>query len=63
MLALDQAFAWGGTTATANGAWYAYDAGNSRTVVYLDTNGSVGSAELAIYLTGNLTLAAGDFIL
>lgn len=63
----DPAFAWGGTTATANGVWYATDSTTKVTTVYVDTDGNVGSAELVIYLAPNGTTAItpvqGDFIL
>lgn len=51
---------FGGTTATSNGYWYATSGGN--TFVYGDTNGSSGSIEFAIKLTGIHTLTAGDFV-
>jgi VCBS repeat-containing protein len=60
-LAGDQGFAFGGTTATAHGVWYAQTGGN--TVVYVDTDGNTSSAELAITLTGTLTLHNTDFLL
>ena len=60
-LADDQAFVFGGTTATANGVWYAVSGGNST--VYVDTNGNTSDAELVFYLTGVTSLGAGDFIL
>lgn len=52
---------WGGTTATANGVWYAFSGG--VTTIYVDTNGSPAGAEMVIYLTGNITLTAGDFLI
>jgi VCBS repeat-containing protein len=56
----DQAFAWGGTTATANGVWYTESGGN--TILNIDTNGSTGSVEMMIVLTGiNKGLTAADF--
>jgi len=58
----DQGFAWGGTTATANGAWYAEVGGN--TILHFDTDGSTGSDELTITLSGiGLGLTAMDFVL
>lgn len=57
----DQGFAWGGTTATANGLWYATSGGN--TVLYGDTDGNVSTAEFFINITGTPSLAAGDFVL
>lgn len=58
----DQAFIFGGTTATAHGLWYATDGGGNASL-YLDTDGDTGTAELAITLNGVANLAAGDFIL
>ena len=58
---LDQAFIFGGTTATANGVWYEVSGVNST--VYVDTNGNTSDAELVFYLTGVTALVAGDFIL
>ena len=58
-LAGDQAFVFGGTTATANGVWYEVSGGN-RTV-YLDTNGDTSNAELVLYLRGNTALLGTDF--
>ena len=55
----DQAFTFGGTTATANGVWYMVSGGNST--VYIDTNGNIGGAELVIFLTGVTSLLASDF--
>ncbi|MBC2834485.1 beta strand repeat-containing protein [Paragemmobacter straminiformis] len=55
------AFSFGGTTARAGGVWYLQLGGD--TVVYVDTDGDVSSAELVISLTGTLTLAATDFVL
>ena len=60
-VAADQAFVFGGTTATANGVWYEVS-GVNRTV-YVDTNGDTSNAELVFYLTGVTSLGAGDFIL
>lgn len=57
----DPAVVWGGTTATANGVWYAFSGG--VTTIYVDTNGSPAGAEMVIYLTGNITLTAEDFLI
>ena len=58
----DQAFTWGGTTATIHGAWYSEGGGN--TTLHFDTNGSTGSDEMTIILTGTgLGLTASDFLL
>lgn len=57
----DDAFVFGGTTATANGVWYATSGGNST--VYVDTDGNVSSAELVITLNSVTNLVAGDFTL
>jgi VCBS repeat-containing protein len=46
----NDAFAWGGTTPTANGAWYAESDGN--TVLYADTDGNAATAEFMITLQG-----------
>ena len=56
----NQAFALGGTTATAFGVWYQQVGGN--TIVYADTDGDVTTAELWMTLTGTLTLTSGDFL-
>ncbi len=57
----DQAFAWGGTLATANGLWYG--AGPSgTTMIYGDTDGNASTAEFWFRVTP-ATLAAGDFLL
>jgi VCBS repeat-containing protein len=59
-LAGDQAFAFGGTTATANGIWYAVD--GSTLHVYADTDGNTSTAEFWFDITGSVTtLAAADF--
>jgi len=60
----DQAFAWGGTTATANGLWYSTSVGHD-TVVYGDTDGDVNTIEFYITITGTnqLPLVSTDFIL
>jgi VCBS repeat-containing protein len=49
---------WGGTTPVANGVWYANVGG--VTYVYADVNGDT-TPELAIQLTGNLSLSNTDF--
>ena len=46
----DQAFGWGGTTASANGLWWAELDGN--TVLYGDTDGNAATAEFSITLAG-----------
>lgn len=56
-------FAWGATTATANGVWYAYDAARDVTRVFADTDGNLATVELAIDLSGNVALTAADFVL
>ncbi len=58
----NQAFSFGGTTATAHGAWYAAD-GSGNTSLYLDTDGNVATAELVITLNSITDLVANDFIL
>ena len=55
------AFAFGGTTATAQGVWFIQSGG--QTSVYLDTDGDISSAEMVITLNGTLALTAGDFVL
>ena len=59
----DQAFAWGGTTATANGVWYSPDAlGDLH--VYADTDGNTATAEFWFTVTGSVSsLSANDFVL
>jgi Ca2+-binding RTX toxin-like protein len=58
----DQAFAWGGTTVTAHGAWYTESGGN--TILHFDTNGDANTDETTIVLTGtNLGLTDSDFLL
>jgi VCBS repeat-containing protein len=59
-LAGDQGFAFGGTTATAHGVWYAQVGGN--VVVYVDTDGDSGTAELSITLTGLASVSSGDIL-
>ena len=55
-------FAFGGTTATVHGVWYTEGGGN--TTLHFDTNGSTGSDEMTIILTGiGLGLTASDFLL
>jgi VCBS repeat-containing protein len=61
LMAGDQGFAFGGTTATAHGVWYDLIEGN--TVVYLDSDGDAATAELAITLTGEIDLHQTDFLL
>ena len=59
----DQGFAFGGTTATANGVWYAQSGAN--VIVYVDTDGNASTAELAITLANTTTanLSQTDFLL
>ena len=53
-------FAFGGTVANAHGVWYTEGGGN--TTLHFDTNGSTGSDEMTIVLTGTgLGLTASDF--
>jgi len=52
--------AWGGTTPTANGVWYAHVNGN--TIVYADVDGNAATIDLAIKLTGIHNLTAADFV-
>ena len=55
-----QTFTWGGTSPTANGVWYTEVGPN--TIVSMDTNGSTGSVEMMIVLTGiGKNLTAADF--
>jgi VCBS repeat-containing protein len=61
LFAGDQGFTFGGTTATAHGIWYAQSGGN--VIVYVDTDGNVSTAELAITLTGVSSVGSGDFLL
>lgn len=65
----DQAFLWGGTSATANGVWYQYDAGATNpdgtlgaTTVFADVNGDL-TADFQISLVGNPALSVSDFVL
>lgn len=57
----DPALTWNGTSATANGVWYASSGG--VTTIYVDTNGSPAGAEMVIYLTGTYALTAADFLI
>ncbi|MGH6934281.1 MAG: tandem-95 repeat protein [Dongiaceae bacterium] len=59
-LAAGGEFAWGGTTPTAHGAWYAQTGGN--TYVYVDCDGNPATAELAIKLAGSHDLTPADFL-
>ncbi|NCO87938.1 MAG: calcium-binding protein [Rhodobacterales bacterium] len=56
----DQAFTFSGTTASAQGIWYAVAGGNAT--VFGDTNGDA-RADFAITLIGVTSLNAADFIL
>ena len=52
-LANNQAFVWGGSTATANGLWFVLDTSDldgTDTILYGDTDGDVSTAEFAITL-------------
>ena len=59
----DQAFIYGGSTATNNGVWFTEAGGN--TTVHFDTSGNAATGdEMTIVLTGiNLGLTANDFVL
>jgi len=57
----NDAFTFGGTTATAHGVWYAYDSGANVTHLYADTDGVTSTAEFWVNLTGNIALASSDF--
>ncbi len=59
----DQAFQWGGNTATARGIWWSYDAANNLTHVYGDTNGNASTIEFQIDLAGQIALTQADFVL
>lgn len=54
----DDAFVFGGTTATAHGVWYSVSGGDAT--VYVDTDGITSTAELSFTLTGVTTLTQGD---
>ncbi|MEO0033542.1 MAG: metalloprotease, Hemolysin-type calcium-binding region, partial [Pseudomonadota bacterium] len=60
---INNAFVFGGTTATAHGVWYAKDSAAGLTHVYVDTDGVTSTAEMTINLTGLMTMNAGDFVL
>jgi VCBS repeat-containing protein len=51
------------TTLSGHGAISFFDAGTNRTIVQVDTDGNASTAELQIQLTGNIGLAATDFLL
>ncbi len=57
----DDAFLFGGTTATAHGVWYALSPG--KATLFVDTDGNAATAEMTIALIGVTSLIAGDFIL
>ena len=59
----NDAFAWGGSSATAFGVWSAYDAATNTTHVFGDTDGNATTVELWIDLAGNVALTQGDFVL
>jgi VCBS repeat-containing protein len=65
----NQAFAWGGTTATAYGVWTQYvataanpDGTLGGTMVYADVDGDT-VADFQIQLVGNITLTAAEIVL
>ncbi len=58
---IDNAFLFGGTTATAHGVWY--DKKPASATLFLDTDGNTATVELSIVLIGVASLIAGDFIL
>jgi VCBS repeat-containing protein len=60
-LAGNNAFAFGGTTATANGVWYSTSGGNA--VLYADTDGDLLTIEFAITLNAVTSFTATDFVL
>ena len=59
-LAGDDSFVFAGTTATANGVWYALNGADA--IVYMDVDGD-GVADSEIALLGVGSLAASDFLL
>ncbi len=59
-LAGNQAFAWGGTQAAANSAWYATS--GSNVILKADTTGD-GVADFELQLNGLSSLGAGDLLL
>jgi VCBS repeat-containing protein len=61
LLANDQSFTWGGSVATAHGAWF--EVKNGDAIIYVDTDGDLSTAELSIVLTGVSTLTSNDLIL
>jgi Ca2+-binding RTX toxin-like protein len=56
----DQAFLWGGRTATEYGVWF-FQSG-ADVVVRADTDGNRATWELTILITGQSNLEAGDFL-
>ncbi|MBU9698033.1 VCBS domain-containing protein, partial [Rhodobacteraceae bacterium HSP-20] len=59
-VAADQAFNWGGTTATANGLWYANNADGTSSTFYADTDGNTSTAELWFIVNGT-SFSSGSF--
>ncbi|MBI3673673.1 MAG: hypothetical protein HY245_09685, partial [Rhizobiales bacterium] len=57
----DDAFAYGGTSATAHGVWYSVSSGNAT--VNIDTDGNTATIELSMILNGVTSMVQGDFIL
>ena len=57
----NDAFVFGGTTATANGVWYSVAGGN--VTVYADTDGDASTVEFTITLNGVGSLIGSDFVL
>ncbi len=57
----DDAFTFGGTTATNNGVWYTVSGGD--VIVNVDTDGNSATVEFSITLNGVGSLIAGDFFL
>ncbi len=57
----DDAFTFGGTTATNNGVWYTVSGGD--VIVKVDTDGNSATVEFSITLTGVGSLIDSDFFL
>ncbi len=55
----NNAFAFGGTTATANGVWYSVSGGDA--VLYADTDGDLMTIEFAITFNAVTSFVATDF--
>ena len=58
---VNNAFVFGGTTATAHGVWYAVAGG--KATVFADIDGNAATAEMRLFLTGVSSLIQSDFIL